>query len=80
MVVMPEKMHQRTSEQKQIWRGGERVARMCRQQVNPKRRCDKRDSQPKPGTDKMSECVHRDSHHHQVGMTNSQYRAAIRSL
>jgi hypothetical protein len=47
-MVMPEKMHQRTSEQKQIGRSGKSVACMRRQQENAKRCRGKSYSQPKP--------------------------------
>jgi hypothetical protein len=81
-MVMPEKMHQRTSEQKLIGGSAKRVARMRRQQVNAERRRDKSSSQPKPGAEKTSECAHTDSdcQNHHVAMMGSRYQAVLRSL
>ena len=58
MVMMPENVHQRTSQKKQIGRSGKRMARMCRQQIDSK--CCRHDShgQAKPRCEKLCECTH----------------------
>jgi hypothetical protein len=81
-VVMSEKTHQRTSEQKQIGCSGKSVACMGCQQVHAERRRDKSYSQPGLRAEKTSESGHGDSGHRSssVVIVPSRDQVALRQI
>jgi len=62
-MMMPEDVHQRTRQKKQIGRSGKRVACMRRQQIDSECRRNDSHGQAKPGCEKPCECTHGDSNH-----------------